>query len=95
MGRTRTKKQTKATVLTATQSADSQGPSVSALLEKAQSLIVQCDYELALRFSQRVLEKDRRNTEAKEILGVALLETGDIATAKDVCEKSDSLHQDN
>jgi len=92
MGRTRTKKQTKATVLTATQSADSQGPSVSALLEKAQSLIVQCDYELALRFGQRVLERDRRNTEAKEILGVALLETGDIAAAKEVCEKSDCLH---
>jgi Flp pilus assembly protein TadD len=84
MGRTRTKKQSKATISTTTQSAYSQGPSISSLLEKAQSLIVQCDYELALKFSERVLEKDRRNVEAKEILGVALLETGDIAAAKDV-----------
>ena len=87
MGRTRTKKQLKATVLTAAQSADSQGPSVSSLLEKARSLIVQCDYELALRFSQRVLEQDRRNIEAKEIMGVSLLETGDITAAKDVCKR--------
>jgi Flp pilus assembly protein TadD len=86
MGRTRTKKQAKEKILTTTQSADSQGPSVSALLESAKSFIVQCDYELALRFSQRILEKDRRNIEAKEILGVALLETGDITAAKDVCE---------
>lgn len=84
MGRTRTKKQSKATVLTSAQSADSQGPSVPALLEKARSLIIQCDYKLALRFSQRILEKDRKNSEAKEILGVSLLETGDIDAAKDV-----------
>jgi Flp pilus assembly protein TadD len=82
MGRTRTKKQKG---LTTTQPVDPQGPSVSALLEKARSLIVQCDYELAVRFSQRILEKDRRNVEAKEILGVALLETGDMAAAEDVC----------
>lgn len=86
MGRTRTKKQIKATLITATQSADAQGPSVSELLEKARSLIGQCDYELALRFSQRILEKDQRNVEAKEILGVALLETGNMEAAKDVCE---------
>jgi Flp pilus assembly protein TadD len=94
MGRTRTKKQTKTTVLTPSKSADSQGPPVSALLEKARSLIVQCDYELALQFSQRILEKDRKNTEAKEILGVALLETGDIVAAKDVCERSGGLCQE-
>ena len=83
MGRTRTKKklQTKAT----NHVVETQGPSIPGLLEKAQSLIEQCDYELALRFARRVLEKDQKNTEAKELLGVALLEIGDIKSARDVC----------
>jgi len=87
MGRTRTenKLQTKATNPLSSHVAETQGPSIPALLEKAQSLIEQCDYELALRFARRVLEKDQKNTEAKELLGVALLEIGDIKSAKDVC----------
>ncbi len=86
MGRTRTKNKlrTKATNPPSNNVAGTQGPSISALLEKAQSLIGQCDYELALRFVRRVLEQDQENTEAKELLGVALLEIGDIKSARDV-----------
>jgi len=84
MGRTQTKnkknvKQVEPTTIPANQ------PSVSSLLEKAQSLIVQCDYDLAQKFAQRILEKEPANLEAKEILGVAFLETGELASAKEVC----------
>ncbi|KDR76250.1 hypothetical protein GALMADRAFT_210892 [Galerina marginata CBS 339.88] len=84
MGRTRTKKkaQSKATDTPVQHAAESKGPSTASLLEKAQSLIVQCDYELALRFIRRILDQDAKNGEAKEMLGVALLETGEIEAAK-------------
>ncbi|KAF8905096.1 hypothetical protein CPB84DRAFT_1814317 [Gymnopilus junonius] len=83
MGRTRTQK--KATKEPYAQIAGaSSAPSTASLLEKAQSLIVQCDYELALRFIRRILEQDPRNAEAKEMLGVALLEIGEIEAAKEV-----------
>jgi len=88
MGRTRTKNQklhSKATDPSANNVSEKKGPSVSVLLEKAQSLMVQCDYELALRFLRRVIEKDPKNIEAREILGIALLETGEVEAAKDVC----------
>ncbi|KAJ3714273.1 hypothetical protein C8R42DRAFT_683598 [Lentinula raphanica] len=87
MGRTKTKKQTKKKVVSETiepepiQSASST-PSLLALLEKAQSLIVQCDYELATRFIQRILSQHPSNVEAKEMLGVVQLEMGDIDSAK-------------
>ena len=87
MGRTRTQKKalSKATQEPSAQStATTQTPSLPALLEKAQSLIVQCDYELALRFIRRILEQDPKNAEAKEMLGVALLETGELDAAKEV-----------
>ncbi|KAL0954894.1 hypothetical protein HGRIS_003827 [Hohenbuehelia grisea] len=58
-------------------------PSVQSLLEKAESLIEQCDYELASRFARRVLEQEPTNVAAKEMLGVSLLETGDIMSAKE------------
>ncbi len=89
MGRTRTKNKklhSKATDSSANNVSEKNGPSVSVLLEKAQSLMVQCDYELALRFLRRVIEKDPKNIEAKEILGIALLETGEVEAAKDVCK---------
>lgn len=88
MGRTRSKKKSSTKVsgppiiqppLTA-----APAPSISALLEKAQSLIVECDYELALRFLRRILEQNQAHAEAKELLGVALLETGEIEKAKEV-----------
>jgi len=59
-------------------------PTLEALFEKAQELIVQCDYELALRFVRRILEQDSSNVAAKEMLGIALLETGEVEEAKQV-----------
>ncbi|TRM64859.1 hypothetical protein BD626DRAFT_399757 [Schizophyllum amplum] len=59
-------------------------PTVDALLEKAQTLIVQCDYELARKFIQRVLEQQPDNAVAKEMLGVAHLELGELAPAKEI-----------
>jgi tetratricopeptide (TPR) repeat protein len=52
------------------------------LLEKAQELIVQCDYDLAGKFVQRVLKRAPDNVEGKEILGVVQLETGHLDAAK-------------
>lgn len=59
-------------------------PSVEALLEKAQELIVQCDYDLAGKFVERVLKRAPDNVEGKEILGVVQLETGLLDAAKQV-----------
>lgn len=59
-------------------------PSIPSLVEKAQSLIEQCDYDLAQRFIQRILEQQPANVEAKEMLGVVLLEIGEIRRAKEV-----------
>ena len=85
MGRTKPKKQaiTKATEA-ASKSDIPKQPSIPALLEKAQSLIVQCDYELAIRFIQRILEQQPSHAEAKELLGVVQLEMGDVDAAKQV-----------
>ncbi|KAF8825118.1 hypothetical protein F5879DRAFT_945008 [Lentinula edodes] len=83
MGRTKTKKQaaSKPTIPSSAQPAPAT-PSIPSLLEKAQSLIVQCDYELAARFIQRILDQQPSNAEAKEMLGVVQLEMGDIDAAK-------------
>ncbi|PPQ69807.1 hypothetical protein CVT25_009744 [Psilocybe cyanescens] len=80
MGRTRTKK--KAHSKADDPSIQAAPPSTSSLLEKAQTLIIQCDYDLALRFIRRALEQDPKNVEAKEMLGVSLLETGELEAAK-------------
>ncbi|KAF5359557.1 hypothetical protein D9756_003465 [Leucocoprinus leucothites] len=87
MGRTRTKAKvhTKATnppTQHASSATPAKKPSISSLLAKAQELIVQCDYELALRFIGRILEQQPDNVEAREMLGVSLLETGEIDAAK-------------
>lgn len=83
MGRTRTKSK-KSQVLSATTPAadEKSGPATSALLEKAQALIGQCDYDLARRFAGRILERSPKNADAKEIIGVCLLETGHLDEAK-------------
>ena len=88
MGRTRNKKKvaSKATeppIQHATSKTQNSPPIVS-LVEKAQSLIEQCDYGLAQRFIRRILEQQPANAEAKEMLGVVLLEIGEIAGAKEV-----------
>ena len=83
MGRTRLKKKvhSKAKDLLLE---SKKAPSTASLLAKAQSLIEQCDYDLALRFIYRILDQDPKNAEAKEMLGIALLETGEIEGAKQV-----------
>ena len=85
MGRTRPKtRKIKPVVTEYTSEGPASPPSISSLLEKAQSLIVQCDYELAGRFARRVLVREPGNVEAKEMLGVTQLETGEILAAKEV-----------
>ncbi|EDR08558.1 uncharacterized protein LACBIDRAFT_297372 [Laccaria bicolor S238N-H82] len=85
MGRTKPKKKahSKATDPPTQHATPSNAPSITSLIEKAQSLIVQCDYDLALRFIHRILEQAPSNAEAKEMLGVALLETGEVEAAKE------------
>ncbi|KAF5382171.1 hypothetical protein D9615_004402 [Tricholomella constricta] len=85
MGRTRTKKKasSKATDPSVQHAATQNAPSVASLLEKAQSFIVQCDYDLAQRFIGRILEQEPNNAEAKEMLGVVLLERGELDAAKE------------
>jgi hypothetical protein len=87
MGRTRPKTRKArllATELSETPREKNSEPTVEALLEKAQELIVQCDYDLAGRFAERVLQRAPDNAEAKEILGVVQLETGLLDKAKQV-----------
>ncbi len=66
-------------------------PTIEALLEKAQELIVQCDYDLAGQFIDRVLKRAPDNAEAKEMLGVVQLETGLLDAAKQVCLHATSM----
>ena len=85
MGRTRTTntrtRHLKAASSQATSSAATP-PSVPDLLAKAQSLIEQCNYQLAARFLQRILETDATHIEARELLGVVQLELGDLDAAR-------------
>ncbi|KAM5535934.1 hypothetical protein V8D89_010374 [Ganoderma adspersum] len=95
MGRTRPKtKKIKPLVTENTSGGPTPAPSIPALLEKAQILIVQCDYELAGRFARRVLEHEPGNVEAKEMLGVTQLETGEIFAAKETFQSLVPPHPD-
>jgi Flp pilus assembly protein TadD len=84
MGRTKTKKTAVIKAKENKASASKQVPSVAALLERAQVLIVQCDYELAHRFITRALEQDEYNPEAREMLGFVEIERGELDNAKAV-----------
>lgn len=91
MGRTRPKTRKArppAIELTETQPERKSEPTIEALLEKAQELIVQCDYNLAGKFVERVLQRAPDNVEGKEILGVVQLETGVLDAAKQVRTQS-------
>ncbi|KAF9223373.1 hypothetical protein BS17DRAFT_781757 [Gyrodon lividus] len=89
MGRARTKQKKSAPVVSASvaQAASSQPP-ISSLLTKAQDLIVQCDYPLARKFIERVLVREDgavlEKIQAREMMGVVLLEMGDVDAAKDI-----------
>ncbi|THH33213.1 hypothetical protein EUX98_g977 [Antrodiella citrinella] len=83
MGRTRAKTRKAKPVTTANTSETVESPSVPALLQKAQALIIQCDYDLAQLFVRRILEREPKNAEAKEMLGVAQLEMGDVDAARE------------
>jgi hypothetical protein len=87
MGRTRPKTRKArppATELTEPPREKKSEPTIEALLEKAQELIIQCDYDLAGKFIQRVLQLAPDNVEGKEMLGVVQLETGLLDAAKQV-----------
>ncbi|KAG8921592.1 hypothetical protein FRC02_012493 [Tulasnella sp. 418] len=59
-------------------------PSIESLIEKAQTLIVQCDYELARKFLVRILERDSIHAEAREMLGFVQVETGELDSAREI-----------
>lgn len=86
MGRTRTKsKHVRPQTCNQSSSASSSTtPSVSALISKAQSIIEQCDYDLANQFIQRILQKSPNSVEAREMLGVVQIETGLVQEARKV-----------
>lgn len=55
--------------------------------------MVQCNYDLAHRFVQRILEREPANAEAREMSAVIDLERGEIESAREVsivldCEPS-------
>jgi Flp pilus assembly protein TadD len=84
MGRTKTKTKKSALVEVKGPQISSSEPSVTALYQKAQTLVEQCDYELAAKFLRRILERERTHVQARDLLGVVLLELGDLATAQTV-----------
>jgi Flp pilus assembly protein TadD len=59
-------------------------PTVQALLAKAQSLITQCDFPLALSFVQRILQNDPDNVKAREMKGILEIEFGELDKAREV-----------
>jgi len=88
MGRARAKTKKAVTVLPTEATTTTAPPSLSSLLEKAQNLVAQYDYELATRFLQRILERSPTHVAAREMLGIVQLETGEIAAAKNVCGRN-------
>ncbi|EIW83769.1 hypothetical protein CONPUDRAFT_163073, partial [Coniophora puteana RWD-64-598 SS2] len=93
MTRTRTKNK-KAERLTSTVTVDSSStpasssqPTIASLLTKAQDLIIQTDYALAHKFLDRILVRTDGSTreeraQAREMLGVVLLEEGKVDEAR-------------
>ncbi|KAL4074886.1 hypothetical protein V8B97DRAFT_1868111 [Scleroderma yunnanense] len=83
MGRARPKKQR-----SAQPQAPSSNPAIASLLEKAQDLIIQCDYPLARKFIERVLLREdgtvSEKNQAREMMGVVLLELGEVDAAKEM-----------
>ena len=97
MVRTRTKSKNQRHIPTQTPTIESPNasssttPNVSALISKTQSIIEQCDYDLASKFIQRILQKSPKNVEAREMLGIVQLETGLVQEARKVSSSPLSL----
>jgi len=60
-------------------------PSSTKLLAKAQELVAQCNFELARKFLERILQNEPNNSDARELFGVVLLEEGEVDAARQVC----------
>ncbi|CCO36965.1 UPF0661 TPR repeat-containing protein [Rhizoctonia solani AG-1 IB] len=84
MGRTRTKKAKQAKPTTAHAPSSQPEPTIESLFEKAQELLIQCNYDLAHRFVQRILDRDPTNIEAREMSAVVDLERGEIENARQI-----------
>ena len=80
MGRTRVK--TKKQLVTS--NGEVSQPSLESLFAKAQTLLTQCDYDLAQKFALRILERSPANVEAKEMLGITQLEKSQLQQARKV-----------
>ncbi len=84
MGRSRTKTKTgrslptNKTELKQPSTSKAPEPSIPSLLAKIQQLVTRCEYDLALKFTTRVLERDPNNLEAMETLGTVTVEMGDL-----------------
>ncbi|KAI0342865.1 TPR-like protein [Trametopsis cervina] len=94
MGRTRTKSKKIRPPVAENAAESAKPPPVASLLEKAQGLIVQCDYPLAERFIKRALEREPKNADAREMLAVVLLETGEIDDAREIFQTLVPPHPD-
>lgn len=68
----------------ASSSTTKSAPSTNKLLVKATQLIEQCDYELARKFLERILQSAPNNAEACELYGVVLIELGEPDLARKV-----------
>jgi Flp pilus assembly protein TadD len=58
--------------------------SIPALVNKAQSLMGEMNYELARRFIQRIFEIEPNHVEAREMLGIIEIEEGNVDDARAV-----------
>lgn len=85
MGRIRTKSGKVIASKTSATTVAKEEPSTQLLLSKAQSLITQCNYELAQKFIRRILEREPSHVDARELLGITQLEMGELEDAKKVC----------
>ncbi|WWD21239.1 hypothetical protein CI109_105723 [Kwoniella shandongensis] len=55
----------------------------ASLIDKAHTLLAQSNFELAIKFLERALEVEPSNLEARELLGVAELEGGDVDSGRE------------
>ncbi|KAG9094056.1 hypothetical protein FS749_013211 [Ceratobasidium sp. UAMH 11750] len=83
MGRTRAKKTKTVVPLAKPATKTAPEPTIESIFEKAQELLIQCNYDLAHRFVQRILEREPTNVEAREMSAVVDLERGEMDLAKE------------